>query len=232
MTAFELRIERLERGLFDGVSGRDGEPRQRVDLAILACFADERPLRGLAALLDWRLAGAVSRLLREGFCTAARDELVLLPGRRDLPTDRIVIVGLGARAELDLAAAQRAATEAVAMALRLQPRDVLFALPAGGEDRELSEALVAGVVLGLGGEVPSVDSDVDDAAPEVARPVEVTAPRPVARVDRPDDPTDDGADAPPDAPRADVCRWWVVADPRHQGRLRRLLEGPPRAAET
>src|SRR5690606_32010201 len=27
------------------------------------------------------------------------------------------------------------------------------------------------------------------------------------------------------------CRWWVVADPRHEARLRRLLEGPPRAAE-
>lgn len=229
MTAFELRIERLERGLFDGVSGRDGEPRQRVDLAILACFADERPLRGLAALVDWRLAGALSRLLREGFCTGAREELVLLPGRHDLPTDRIVLVGLGPRADLDLEAAQRVATEAVAMALRLQPRDVLFALPAGGDDRELSEALVTGVVLGLGGEIPTVDADAPDAVPEATRSVETSAPRPAAVAD---DPMDDGADAPADAPPADVCRWWVVADPRHQGRLRRLLEGPPRAAET
>lgn len=229
MTAFELRIERLERALFDGVSGRDGEPRQRVDLAILACFADERPLRGLAALVDWRLAGALSRLLREGFCTGERAELVLLPGRSDLPTDRIVLVGLGPRADLDLDAAQAAATEAVAMALRLQPRDVLFALPAGGDDRELSEALVTGVVVGLGGELPRVDVDADDAAPEPGRPADASGPRPAAA---PDDPTDAGADAPADAPPTDVCRWWVVADPRHQGRLRRLLEGPPRAADT
>lgn len=37
--------------------------------------------------------------------------------------------------------------------------------------------------------------------------------------------------APEDRHEPDVCRWWVVADPRHEARLRRLLEGPPRAAE-
>jgi len=37
--------------------------------------------------------------------------------------------------------------------------------------------------------------------------------------------------APAGATEPDVCRWWVVADPRHEARLRRLLDGPPRAAE-
>jgi len=37
--------------------------------------------------------------------------------------------------------------------------------------------------------------------------------------------------APADDGEPDVCRWWVVADPRHEARLRRLLDGPPRAAE-
>jgi hypothetical protein len=36
-----------------------------------------------------------------------------------------------------------------------------------------------------------------------------------------------GGDTP--AP-AHPQRWWVVSDPRHVARLRRLLEGPPRAA--
>lgn len=232
MTAFELRIERLGRDLYDGVARQPGEPRHRVDLAILACFEDERPLRGLAALVDWRTAGAVSRLLREGFCTGRAHELVLLPGRRDLPADRIVLVGLGPRAALDPTAARQAATDAVAMALRLSPTDVLFALPSGGEDRELSEALLGGVVVGLGGELPREGVDVeggDDGGQDAGALIGGPAPIEPATGDQDPEPAavdDPGTEAP-----AQPCRWWVVADPRHAGRLRRLLEGPPRAAE-
>lgn len=28
----------------------------------------------------------------------------------------------------------------------------------------------------------------------------------------------------------DTAQWWVIADPRHVARLRRVLDGPPRAA--
>ncbi len=225
MTAFELRIERLERALLDGVALREGEPRTRVDLGVFAFFEDERPLRGLAALVDWRTAGAVSALLRRGFCTGRAHELVLLPGRHDLPTERIVLLGLGPRAALDLAAARRAALDMVAMALRLRPAAVLFALPSGGEDRELSEALLAGVVTGLGGELPtatdgSAEADPDPAIVHTWTSAE-SGPLPLGE-----------AEAPEEDPGGDVCRWWVIADERHAGRLRRLLEGPPRAAQS
>ncbi len=220
MTAFELRIERLGRALYDGVAVREGEPRQRVDLGVLAFFADERPLRGLAALVDWRTAGALSAMLRAGFCTGRAHELVLMPGRHDLPTERIVLLGLGSRDDLDHDLAKRAAIDMVAMALRLRPRDVLFALPSGGEERELAEALLAGVVTGLGGDLPAaVATDGGDVDPDPAI---------VAAWTR-------DASGPEDAgatPEQGVCRWWVVADERHAGRLRRLLEGPPRAAES
>ena len=89
---------------------------------------------------------------------AIRDEIVLLPGRRDLPTERMVLVGLGLRGELDLDAARQTAVSTVAMALRLQPKEVLFAMPCGGDEREFSEALLAGIVLGLGGELPGAGS--------------------------------------------------------------------------
>lgn len=225
MTAFELRIERLERALLDGVALREGEPRARVDLGVFAFFEDERPLRGLAALVDWRTAGAVSSLLRRGFCTGRAHELVLLPGRHDLPTERIVLLGLGPRAELDLAAARRAALDMVAMALRLRPQAVLFALPSGGEDRELSEALLAGVVTGLGGELPTATEGGAEAEPDPALVHTWTSaesgPLPLGE-----------GGAPEADPGGDVCRWWVIADERHAGRLRRLLEGPPRAAQS
>ena len=50
---------------------------------VIACtmWSDERPMRGLAALLDWRLAGRLSALVKSGFMRGEADEVVLVPGR-------------------------------------------------------------------------------------------------------------------------------------------------------
>lgn len=216
MTTVELRIERLERGVYDGVTLEPGGPRHRVDLAVVPCFEDERPLRGLAALLDWRTAGSLSRLLRSGFCSGASHELVLMPARADLPCDRVVLLGLGTRESLGVEAARAVATAAVTTARRLGPTDVLFALPSD-TDRDLVEALFAGVVVGLGGTSPTAaaEGDAGDDAADAAPWLVGSA--------TPDDGDGDGE-------TDTTSRWWIVADARHTGRLRRLLDGPPRAA--
>ncbi len=71
------------------------------EVVLAALFAEERPPRGLAGLLDWRLGGKLSRLCQSGFLTGAEGELVLLPGRPGVPFDKVIIVGLGARARFD-----------------------------------------------------------------------------------------------------------------------------------
>jgi hypothetical protein len=225
VTTVELRIERLERAAYDGVTLEPGAPRHRVDLAIVPCFEDERPLRGLAALLDWRTAGSLSRLLREGFCSGATSELVLMPARADLPCDRVVLLGLGMRDQLHAEAARRVAASAVAVAHRLAPADVLFALPSD-TDRELVEALFSGLVVALGGasHVASHGDAGGDAGRDATRDGDAPddAASGVPWLMRPATP-DPGDAEPP-------VRWWIVADGRHAGRLRRLLDGPPRAA--
>jgi hypothetical protein len=75
---------------------------RRVDemsAELIACgvFEDERPLGGLAGLLDFRLAGRLSRLARAGFLRGERGELFLVPPRPRLPFDKLLLVGLGAR---------------------------------------------------------------------------------------------------------------------------------------
>ncbi len=241
----ELRIEPLVRALLDGVPDPD-EPgaRRRLDLAVVAYFEDERPLRGLGAFLDWRSCGALSRLLRSGYCTGRAGEAVLMPGRRDLPSVRVVLYGLGPRRALAPGELLEAAAKAVTMALRLRPRDVLFAMPGLADERELAEAVLDGVVQGLGGlprrmHVEEADEAEEDAATprdaklrittelgeaELAVPVPVPVPVPDPS------PVPESAEAPESAAPEAPCRWWVVADPRHVGRLRRLLDGPPRAA--
>jgi hypothetical protein len=70
---------------------------------ILVCnlTLDERPARGVAGLVDWRLAGRVSRLLDQGFATGALGEVLLIGGKPKLPFDKIVLLGLGERQAFD-----------------------------------------------------------------------------------------------------------------------------------
>jgi len=70
---------------------------------VLTCgvFLDERPHHGTAGLVDWRLSGLVSRLIRTSFVTGKRGEVVMLPLRPKMPFDKALLFGLGARAEFD-----------------------------------------------------------------------------------------------------------------------------------
>src|SRR5438105_14906128 len=56
---------------------------------------DERPLRGLAGLVDWRLAGGLSKFLKSGFVTGkSGDALLTMAGPR-LGFDKLFIFGMG-----------------------------------------------------------------------------------------------------------------------------------------
>jgi hypothetical protein len=83
-----LHFAGAELARLDGLAG--------VDALLLSFFADERPLRGVAGLTDWRLCGRLSRLLKAGRLAGARDEVTMVPpaGGR-LPFSRILVFGLG-----------------------------------------------------------------------------------------------------------------------------------------
>lgn len=70
-----------------------------AELLVLHAFADERPLTGLTGLVDWRLAGALSSWRMGGFSTGELGERVLYPTARRLSHPRLLLVGLGRRAE-------------------------------------------------------------------------------------------------------------------------------------
>ncbi|MDD9933314.1 MAG: hypothetical protein OXT09_06920 [Myxococcales bacterium] len=67
----------------------------RCEALALPFFADERPLRGAAGLVDWRLCGFLSSLLRSGKLEGVAGETVLLPARPKLPVDKLFLFGLG-----------------------------------------------------------------------------------------------------------------------------------------
>jgi len=70
---------------------------------VIACsvWRDERPLRGVAGLLDWRLAGRLSALARSGFLLGDLGEVLLVPGRPKLPFEKVLVFGLGMKAAFD-----------------------------------------------------------------------------------------------------------------------------------
>ncbi|HEX7670914.1 MAG TPA: M17 family peptidase N-terminal domain-containing protein, partial [Polyangiaceae bacterium] len=73
---------------------------RRLDLAgtevLVAPLAeDERPPHGVAGLVDFRLAGRISRLILRGFATGRLGEVILVPGKPKLPFDKILLFGIG-----------------------------------------------------------------------------------------------------------------------------------------
>jgi hypothetical protein len=72
-----------------------------VELCACSIWADQRPLGGLAGLLDWRLGGRLSALLKSGFVTGEKGEALLLPGKPHVPFEKVLVLGLGPRAEFD-----------------------------------------------------------------------------------------------------------------------------------
>ena len=287
----DIAVAPLARTLLDGIDDGSGGPRRRVDLAVLPFFEDERPLQGLLGLVDWRIGGSLSALVRSGFCTGAAGEAVLLPGRRTLPMERLVLLGLGPSRAFDRAAAEAAGERLVTVIEGLSPRDVLVAMPGRAPERAVVEAVFDGLTRALARRRnQDLDAEAQRAAravgdesgglsraghlmsdafgrrpllddppahgpahdgPPVPRPVLAPAPErtpsdePGGELADPSATAPDPAKsspvvsfdgtvrdrAPADHGEPDVCRWWVVADPRHEARLRRLLEGPPRAAE-
>ena len=58
-------------------------------------FEDERPLVGALGLVDWRLCGRVSDLLKRGRIDGRVGEVTLVPARPRLPFEKLVLFRMG-----------------------------------------------------------------------------------------------------------------------------------------
>ena len=64
-------------------------------------WQDQRPCEGVAALYDWRSANQLSQILESGFVTGELGEVLLMPGRKRMSLEKILLFGLGPRADFD-----------------------------------------------------------------------------------------------------------------------------------
>jgi hypothetical protein len=128
-----------------------------AEVVVCTAWLDQRPCAGLAGLLDWRLAGRISRLLREEFAHGALGEVLCVPGRPRLPFDKVLVLGLGERARFD-ADAFRIAVERLCTTLEgLHVRRAVVELP-GRADDAIAPELAAELALARIGASPVHDA--------------------------------------------------------------------------
>ncbi|HEX4517118.1 MAG TPA: M17 family peptidase N-terminal domain-containing protein [Polyangiaceae bacterium] len=115
---------------------------------VIACsvFQDERPMRGLAGLLDWRLAGRLSVLAKGDFLTGAEGEVVLVPGRPYVRFEKILVLGIGPRATFDDGVVRRVLAKLVTALDGLKVRRALVEVP-GRSSGKLDAAQAAELLL-------------------------------------------------------------------------------------
>jgi hypothetical protein len=72
-----------------------------TEIIVSTIASDERPPHGVTGLLDFRLAGRISRLIQAGFATGKVGEVLLIPGKPKLPFDKILLFGIGQCSEFN-----------------------------------------------------------------------------------------------------------------------------------
>ena len=72
-----------------------------TEVIVSTLASDERPPHGVTGLLDFRLAGRISRLIENGFATGRVGEVLLVPGKPKLPFDKLLLFGIGKQTEFN-----------------------------------------------------------------------------------------------------------------------------------
>jgi hypothetical protein len=100
-----------------------------VELAVVTFFESDRPLRGEAGRVDWRLCGMLSDLLVRGALRGASGEAALIPTFGHLRAPRVLVLGLGSANGFGALEVKAMARTAVRRCAGLRIRSVALALP-------------------------------------------------------------------------------------------------------
>jgi hypothetical protein len=103
-----------------------------VDALCLFVGEDDRPLPGTAGYVDWRLCGALSRVLQSGFFVGAQDDSLLLPTDGRFAAPRVFVMGLGQRRGLDPSSLGEALASAGQVLTRARVQAVALEVPGQG----------------------------------------------------------------------------------------------------
>lgn len=127
---------------YDFVSAAPGSLDElETEIIVLSFFSDERPLRGAAGLIDWRLCGALSRKLLAGYLHGTFGEKAMMSTPPKLKSDRVLLVGLGESSTFDTDVARRACALIASALTEAKVSNAALVLP--GRSMDLLPALDA-----------------------------------------------------------------------------------------
>ncbi|MEL6546328.1 MAG: M17 family peptidase N-terminal domain-containing protein [Myxococcota bacterium] len=107
-----------------------------LDHETVALFisTDGRPLRGVAGFVDWRVNGALSRLLLNGTFKGDREEVLLAPTRGRLGDRRFFLFGLGPSHDASRESLRKVCSVALRVCQAAGAGKIAFAAPHGLEN--------------------------------------------------------------------------------------------------
>ncbi len=111
-----------------------------VDTLCLFVAEDERPLKGTAGYVDWRMCGALSRVLLDRFFIGSPGDCLLIPSDGKIAMSRIFAVGIGNIEGFGLDSLIRTMGDAGRMLSRAQVRTVALEIPGNGKVEEAMRA--------------------------------------------------------------------------------------------
>ena len=114
-----------------------------LDALCLFVGEDDRPLKGAAGYVDWRLAGALSRVLMQEFFVGAAGDCLLLPSNGRIAIPRIFACGAGPSNGFGPERLREILSDAAVRLDRAKIRSVALEVPGAGAvpDEERSRAV-------------------------------------------------------------------------------------------
>lgn len=100
-----------------------------VEALCLLVTEDERPLGGASGFVDWRLCGALSRVLQGTFFAGKPDERLLMTTQGRVPPEKLFAVGLGLGKSITALGYENALKATAQMLVKAQVKSVALALP-------------------------------------------------------------------------------------------------------
>jgi len=132
---------------------------QECGILILGFFEDERPLRGSAGWIDWRLNGKLSHLLIEGRLTGEWEETTLLATQGRIVPPLLLLIGLGRVREYSYLRLRELSPHLFKTLRDLKPQEICFSLPHGETYNVDCGKLTAILLEGI---VDCLDARTDD----------------------------------------------------------------------
>ena len=123
-----------------------------TEAAVLAHFEGDATPGGVAAQLDKKSGGMIGKIITRGDFTGRLNEVAVIYPREDLPTKRLVLVGLGKRVDFSLERLRGAFSKAAQHIRTLNVSELSTSIDWRGVNLPLdqaTEAVVEGIILGL-----------------------------------------------------------------------------------